>query len=184
MIVQPDYGYWQTISDERALTARIALFDENEENGCMQVLAGSHSWPEIFVAGRNVFSPPNPPLQKQFEQISQLAGGRAIHTQPLVVEAGGVTFHTSRLVHGSFPNSARKQGRLSLVVHMIVDGTVFRGFDQEGAGHSSNTLLMPEAAGEPYAGPYFPVIWSEGAYPGAVAQNTWAAPSSVPKPRL
>lgn len=46
-----DYGYWQTISDERALTARIALFDEDEDNGCMQVLAGSHTWPEVFVAG-------------------------------------------------------------------------------------------------------------------------------------
>lgn len=51
MDARADYGYWQTISDERALTARIALFDEDEDNGCMQVLAGSHIWPEVFVAG-------------------------------------------------------------------------------------------------------------------------------------
>ena len=31
-----------------------------------------------------------------------------------------------RLVHGSFPNESASQGRLSLVVHMIVDGTTFR----------------------------------------------------------
>jgi ectoine hydroxylase-related dioxygenase (phytanoyl-CoA dioxygenase family) len=49
--VRADYGYWQTISDERALTARIALFDEDEDNGCMQVLPGSHTWPQVFVAG-------------------------------------------------------------------------------------------------------------------------------------
>jgi ectoine hydroxylase-related dioxygenase (phytanoyl-CoA dioxygenase family) len=115
----------------------------------MQVLAGSHTWPEVFVAGRNVFKPPNPPLDEQFAQISRLAGGRTITPQPLVVKAGGVTVHSSRVVHGSFPNVALEQGRLSLVIHMIVDGTAFRGWDEEGAGHSSNILLRPESAGEP-----------------------------------
>ena len=134
-------------------------------------------------AGRNVFTPPNPQLEEQFKQMSCLAGGREIHTHPLVVKAGGVTFHSSRTVHGSLPNAATDRGRLSLVVHMIVDGTSFRGWDHEGSGHSSNILLRPKDAGERYAGPYFPVIWSRGEYQGE-NRNAWVAPAFAPLPRL
>ena len=116
-------------------------------------------------------------MGEQFRQMSELAGGRAIEPQPLVVKAGGVTFHSSRTVHGSLPNAASNRGRLSLVVHMIVDGTSFRGWDQEGASHSSNVLLRPMGAGEPYAGPYFPVLWSARQCVGEATQNAWVAPS-------
>ena len=141
-------------------------------------------WTACLFPGRNVFKPPNPPVNEQFKQISKLAGGRAIRTHPLVVKAGGVTFHNSRTVHGSMPNLATGQGRLSLVVHMIVDGTSFRGWDREGAGHSSNVLLRPECAGEPYAGPYFPVIWSAKDMEGETTHNCWVAPTFAATPRL
>ena len=123
-------------------------------------------------------------MQEQFRQMSELAGGRAIHAYPLVVKAGGATFHSSRTVHGSLPNAATDRGRLSLVVHMIVDGTSFCGWDHAGAGHSSNFLLKPVGAGEPYAGPYFPVIWSAHKTEGEATHNVWAAPTFSATPRL
>ena len=92
-----DYGYWQCISDQRALTARIALYDEDEANGCMYVLPGSHAWEEVFVAGRNVFQPPNPPVEEQFAQISQLAGGRSVDPHPLRVKAVSNTSQSAAL---------------------------------------------------------------------------------------
>ena len=67
---------------------------------------------------------------------------------------------------------------------MIVDGTSFRGWDQAGAGHSSNILLRPDSAGEPYAGPYFPVIWSARDMEGQATHNVWTAPTFEATPRL
>ena len=47
---------------------------------------------------------------------------------PLELPAGCATFHTARTVHGSLANTAASAlPRLSLVVHMIVDGTTFLG---------------------------------------------------------
>lgn len=74
LVALADYGYWQTISDERALTARIALFDEDEDNGCMQVLPGSHAWPQVFVAGAHPMQSLNvllctPTLRYQSESV-------------------------------------------------------------------------------------------------------------------
>ena len=170
-----DLGYWQCISDPRALTCRLALLDEHPANGCMQVVRGSHRLTDRagtpFIAGRNVFFPPNPPLAEQLSQLAAAAGldGPPPLT-PLAVSAGCATFHTAKLVHGSLANTdAAPAGRLSLVVHMIVDGTVFKGPTGPGAGHSSNTLLQP-AAGEPYAGYYFPLIFREG------EGNVWSTP--------
>ena len=49
-----------------------------------------------------------------------------------------------RLVHGSFPNESASQGRLSLVVHMIVDGTTF--------GADSRSLLLNSSRYYPVSG--------------------------------
>jgi ectoine hydroxylase-related dioxygenase (phytanoyl-CoA dioxygenase family) len=184
-----DYGYWQCLSDERCLTARLALYDEDETTGCMQVLAGSHRWTSVhpspeqpeqrskFLAGRNVFTPPNPDIEEQFRQMAARSGRapRALMAslRPLRVRAGALTFHHSRTVHGSWPNPSSHAARCTLVIHMIVDGTTFRGWAAPCAQHSSNILLQP-ADGEAYAGPYFPVLWrEEGAANGSA--NVWSA---------
>ena len=62
----------------------------------MFVLPASHTWEQRIVSGRHVFNPPDPPLDEQFRQIAENAGGRAVEPFPLRVRAGGVTFHTSR----------------------------------------------------------------------------------------
>ena len=152
----------------------------------MQVFAGSHRWETSdgspFVAGRNVFKPPNPNYDEQVRQIGALSGRSprelAKSLVSLRVPAGALSFHTSRLVHGSRPNTSGSAERLSLVIHMIVDGTRFRGWGKPGAEHSSNVLLQP-ADGEHYAGPYFPVLWRQS----DATSNTWAS-LPVAAPRL
>jgi ectoine hydroxylase-related dioxygenase (phytanoyl-CoA dioxygenase family) len=75
-----------------------------------------------------------------------------------VLKAGCVSFHHSLTIHGSRENRSLRP-RLSIAIHMIPDGTRFSA--KARSGHSSMTLCQPRD-GEPFAGPYFPVIYREG----------------------
>jgi ectoine hydroxylase-related dioxygenase (phytanoyl-CoA dioxygenase family) len=77
---------------------------------------------------------------------------------PIKLPAGAVSFHHCLTIHGSRPNLSDAP-RLSLVVHMQPDGTRYRkGTPAE--PHASVSLLSG-ADGDPFAGPYFPVIYHE-----------------------
>jgi ectoine hydroxylase-related dioxygenase (phytanoyl-CoA dioxygenase family) len=145
-----DAGYWACVDQVKyAVTAWVAVDEVNEENGCMEVVPGSHTWG--FVK-ENHFHEKN--LEDQSRRI-EAATGKPFETTCCVLPAGGVSFHRSWTMHGSRSNRSH-QPRRSIAIHMIPDGA--RYVAGQGDGHSSNTLLQPQD-GDPYAGPYFPVLY-------------------------
>lgn len=56
------------------LTAWLALADVNEENGCIQVVPGSHRW-GLLQEG-NIFEQDLGILQKRIEEVSGRPGAR------------------------------------------------------------------------------------------------------------
>lgn len=88
----------------------MALDDCDEENGCMQIVPGSHRWPLLCTikADTNVsFTDVTVPIPE----------GTPI--TPLRMRAGDVLFFNGALVHGSFPNTSTDRFRRALIAHYI-----------------------------------------------------------------
>lgn len=147
-----DRGYWSCLDRDDQITAWIALEDVNEENGCMEVVPGSQTW---GLLGEDHFYQQD--IDQQIARIEQKTGKPFI-TKPCILPAGCASFHHSLTIHGSRPNVSTRP-RISIAVHLIIDGTRYRsGTPSE--DHTSNTLRRPKE-GDPYAGPYFPVLFRE-----------------------
>jgi ectoine hydroxylase-related dioxygenase (phytanoyl-CoA dioxygenase family) len=155
-----DYYYWQCTTPANLLTAWVALVDVDETNGCMEVVPGSHKWG--LQEESDFFEQDLDALRNRIEQQT----GQPFQSVPCVLPAGSVSFHHCLTLHGSRPNLSDGP-RISLVVHMQPDGTRYRA-GTSGDAHM-NVALLSGADGDPFAGPYFPVIYREG----DAAANPW-----------
>ena len=148
-----DLGYWTCIDDDRTLTAWVALEDVTMEKGCMEVVAGSHKWGilgENFVFERD--------LDDQIKRI-EAKSGRPFETVCCELAAGCVSFHNGATIHGSRPNLSDRP-RLSVVSHMIPDGACYRAGTP--ADEYPYGKWIQAVDGDPFTGPYFPLIYREG----------------------
>jgi len=148
-----DQHYWQCAQPAELLTAWVALDDVNEENGCMQVVPGSHRW-GLLPEG-DFFNADLDALRARIET----ATGREFRTAPCAIPAGACSFHHCLTVHGSGPNVSSRPRR-SIVVHLQPDGTRYRA-GTSADGHM-NVRLLSGRSGDPFAGPYFPLLHREG----------------------
>ncbi len=104
------------------MAAWMALDACDEENGCMQVVPGSHKWP--------LLCPTKADTKISFTDVTVSIPE---NIQPVAIEmkAGDILFFNGSLVHGSFPNTSRNRFRRSLIGHYI-EGRAQRvsSFDQ------------------------------------------------------
>lgn len=154
-----DYHYWQCNDATNMLTAWVALVDVDEENGCVEMVPGSHKWG--LLGASDFFSQDLDALQKKIEAVS----GRPFATEPMILKAGQVSFHHCLTIHGSRPNQSDAP-RVSMVAHMMPDGARYRAGTEADAHY--NVGLLSGNDGDPFAGPHFPVIYGEG------SRNVWA----------
>ncbi len=148
-----DYHYWQCTDPPELLTAWLALDDVTEENGCMQVVPGSHQW-GLLPEG-NFFEQDLETLQKRIEQVS----GHPWRTVKCEMPAGALSFHHCLTIHGSGPNLSQRPRR-SWAIHLMPDGTRYRA--NTPSDHHMNVFLLGGKDGDPFAGPYFPLLYREG----------------------
>jgi hypothetical protein len=101
-----DYPYWTEISDGAGeiATAIVFLDDTTRQNGCLEVLPGSHQrgvWPRKKVEGFGA-------------NEMELEGFDESRLVPLELPAGSVVFLGSLLVHRSLPNGSDQDRRALL----------------------------------------------------------------------
>ncbi len=92
------------------LAAWLALDKCDEENGCMQVVPGSHEWELLCTTKADItqsFTDVTVPLPEGVAPV------------PVELEAGNVMFFHGLLVHGSFPNKSHDRFRRALIGHYI-----------------------------------------------------------------
>lgn len=92
-----DSTYWG-LDPADVVTAWIAFSDSTPENGAMRVIPGSHKLDQ--VAHRDTFSPDN--LLSRGQEVMVEVDERQAVT--LVLQAGEMSLHHVRLIHGSEPN--------------------------------------------------------------------------------
>ena len=92
------------------MAAWMALDPCNEENGCMRVVPGSHTWPILCTTSADT--------DASFTNVTvPIPEGQEV--RPIVMDAGDVLFFNGSLVHGSYPNTSQDRFRRSLIGHYI-----------------------------------------------------------------
>jgi 2-oxoglutarate-dependent dioxygenase len=139
------------LSPPEMITCWVALDDTHAEGGTIEYLRGSHRWPKA------------PPSRGQFHAPEDwVAPARAAAPNgdepervPVVVKAGGATFHHSLTFHGSGPNQAETHRR-ALVSHLIPVETRFHPTEVDvtySRYRRRGDLSLDES--------FFPVLWDE-----------------------
>ena len=103
--------YYLRVQPGTCLAAWMALDRCDQENGCMQVVPGSHTWPLLCTVEADT-------TQSFTDVTVPIPDGT--RTEPVIMEAGDVFFFNGQLIHGSFPNTSQDRFRRSLIGHYIV----------------------------------------------------------------
>ena len=93
-----------------SLAAWMALDPCTPDNGCMQVVPGSHRWPILCTQPADT--------RVSFTDVTvPLPPGQDV--QPVPMAPGDVLFFNGSLVHGSYPNTTTDRFRRALIGHYI-----------------------------------------------------------------
>jgi ectoine hydroxylase-related dioxygenase (phytanoyl-CoA dioxygenase family) len=103
--------YYLRVQPGTCMAAWMAVDDCDEENGCLRVVPGSHTWPLLCLTEadtRQSFTDVTVPLPEGVEAVA------------VTMQAGDVLFFNGQLVHGSLPNRSQDRFRRALIGHYIV----------------------------------------------------------------
>lgn len=92
------------------VAAWLALDRCDEENGCMQVVPGTHDLPLLCHTHAD-------PTKSFTAETVELPAG--LQPEPVVMEAGDIFFFNGLVVHGSYPNTSTNRFRRSLIGHYV-----------------------------------------------------------------
>jgi phytanoyl-CoA hydroxylase len=103
--------YYLRVQPGTCMAAWLALDACDEENGCLQVVPGSHRLPVLCTERADTavsFTDVTVPIPEGTPVV------------PIVMEPGDVLFFHGSVIHGSFPNTSRDRFRRALIGHYIV----------------------------------------------------------------
>jgi ectoine hydroxylase-related dioxygenase (phytanoyl-CoA dioxygenase family) len=150
-----DSSYAGYLVPAEMLTCWIALHETASGAGPIEYVRGSQHWPK------------SPPVRSEFHAPEDwLAGpraaapdGRELDLVPVVVRAGGGSFHHGLTWHGSAPNESSTVARMALVSHYIPAGARFHHEHVDvvySRYRRRGDLSLDES--------FFPVLWHESGY--------------------
>ena len=103
-------NYYLRVKPGTCCAAWMALEEVDEENGCLQIVPGSHDWPVLCTVPADT--------NQSFTDITvPIPEGTPI--LPVRMQAGDVMFFNGQLVHGSLPNTSAQRFRHSLIGHYV-----------------------------------------------------------------
>jgi ectoine hydroxylase-related dioxygenase (phytanoyl-CoA dioxygenase family) len=132
------------------ITCWVALDDTRAQGGTIEYVRGSHRWPKA-PPSRGEFHAP----EDWLAPAREAAPGGELDLVPVVVKAGGATFHHSLTFHGSGANEATTHRR-AIVSHLIPVETRFHPDNVDlvySRYRRRGDLSLDES--------FFPVLWDE-----------------------
>jgi ectoine hydroxylase-related dioxygenase (phytanoyl-CoA dioxygenase family) len=150
-----DSSYADYLVPSEMVTCWMSLHDTEAGAGPLEFVRGSHRWPK------------SPPARSQFHAPEDwLAGAREaappdteLETVPVIVKAGGGSFHHGLTWHGSAPNTSGEVARMALVSHFIRVETRFHRTHVDvnySRYRRRGDLSLDES--------FFPVVWDDSGY--------------------
>ena len=150
-----DSSYADYLVPPEMVTCWISLDDLPADAGPLEYVRGSHRWPRT------------PPQRSQFHAPEDwLAPARAaspnggeLDLVPVVVKAGGGSFHHGLTWHGSPPNTSASVARMALVSHLLPVEVRFHETNVDliySRYRRRGDLSLDES--------FFPVLWDDSGY--------------------
>lgn len=103
-------NYFLRVQPGTCIAAWLSLDVCDEANGCMQVVAGSQTWPTLCSVKADT--------SQSFTDVTvPIPDGTPI--VPVPMQPGDVLFFNGQIVHGSFPNTTSDRFRRALIGHYI-----------------------------------------------------------------
>lgn len=107
-------NYYLQAQPSPCIAAWMALDACDEDNGCMQVVPGSHQWPLLCAEKAN--------SDTSFTDVT-VPVPPGTEVAPVLMQPGDVMFFHGCLVHGSTPNKTTDCFRRSLIAHYVEAST-------------------------------------------------------------
>ncbi len=103
-------NYYLRVQPGTCVAAWMAVDRCDEQNGCLQVVPGSQSWPILCTIKAD--------SKQSFTDVTvPIPDGQPV--APVVMDPGDVLFFNGQIVHGSLPNTSDDRFRRSLIAHYI-----------------------------------------------------------------
>jgi ectoine hydroxylase-related dioxygenase (phytanoyl-CoA dioxygenase family) len=150
-----DSSYAGYLVPPEMVTCWLALDHTAAGAGPVEYVRGSNHWPKSPPA-RSEFHAPEDWLAGPREAAPE---GAALDLVPVVVKAGGGSFHHGLTWHGSAPNASTTVARMALVSHMIPADARFHHENVDvvySRYRRRGDLSLDES--------FFPVMWHESGY--------------------
>ena len=150
-----DSSYADYLVPSEMITCWISLHETQADAGPLEFVRGSHAWPKSPPA-RSQFHAPDDWLAGPREAAPE---GADLDTVPVVVKAGGGSFHHGLTWHGSAPNTSGSVARMALVSHLVPVETRFHETNVDvtySRYRRRGDLSLDES--------FFPVVWDESGY--------------------
>ncbi len=121
------------------IAAWLALDPCDEQNGCMQVVPGTHTLPLLCTERADT--------QSSFTDVTVPLPPGA-QPVPVPMQPGDVLFFNGQIIHGSFPNTSADRFRRSLIGHYIAaDAEKVGGFYHPALRMDGTTVTLEQNAG-------------------------------------
>jgi phytanoyl-CoA hydroxylase len=111
--------YYLRVQPGTCLAAWLALDDCDTENGCIQVIPGSHHWPGLLCTVPADTSTSFTDITVHLPSNDDDDTTISPPVVPVPMRAGDVLFFHGQLVHGSGPNTSTTRFRRSLIAHYV-----------------------------------------------------------------
>jgi hypothetical protein len=102
--------YYLKAEPGTCMAAWMALDDCDPENGCLQVVAGTHDLPVLCATTADT--------RVSFTDVT-VPVPAGMEVRPVVMRAGDVFFFNGSIIHGSYPNTSRDRFRRALIGHYV-----------------------------------------------------------------
>jgi ectoine hydroxylase-related dioxygenase (phytanoyl-CoA dioxygenase family) len=154
-----DGAYLDYLHPGEMITCWIALDDTTAEAGTMTFVRGSHRWPRS-EKNRDEFHAPADWLAPA-RRANPAGEGAELDLVPVVVRAGGASFHHHNLFHGSGPNTEPVRHRRALISHLLPAESEFDPVHVDpvySRYRRRDSMAMDDS--------FFPVTWSRFQHEG------------------
>ena len=141
-----DYSYTCFLEPDHVYSVRLSLSHATRAAGCLEVIEGSHRWP-LEITERVLEDSLGESVMKHLPPALQKKAGRS--RKAVILEAGDLSIHHCRLLHGSFENTTDTAQQV--LVHHVFD---------------SQCRLKPDAL-PPGAAAHFPADEGRHLHPAA-----------------
>ena len=149
-----DASYVDWVVPQTMATCWIPLDNMLKENGTLEFAVRSHQW-DLCPPSDNFHAPKD--YKKELDDYLKI-NNKILKTSPVVIPAGGVSFHHGMTWHGSGVNQSNSDRRV-IVAHCVPNDAKFHPSNSGGTGKIYRKYKLNNS--DELNSSFFPLLWEK-----------------------